>query len=89
MDRVLVRYRLPGGRRATTRTALIQADSAAARAAAGIDEPFGVFAGWVPARAFDLVAEGKDRSGRTLGRAGFSRLMRGGRATTVFIAEPR
>ena len=89
VDRVLLRYRLPGGRRATTRATLIEADSAAARAAAGIDEPFAVFVGQIPSRARHVVAEGQDRSGHTLGRAQFSGLMRDGRATTAFVAESR
>ncbi len=86
--RVVLRYRLPAGRRGRRRATLIRADDAVALRAARIREPFGYFAGSVPPRARDVMAVALDASGEELGRLAFDRIARD-MHPTVFIAGER
>ena len=86
--RIVLRYGLPGARPRTARPTLIRVVSPVALDAAGISEPFGYFVGSVPAGSRRVVAEARDRFGRRLGIAHFSRLIRD-MPPRVFIAEPR
>lgn len=88
VGQVVLRYTLPRGGRGTSRATLVEAADAGALAAAGIREPFGYFVGQVPGDAQDVVAEASERSGRRLGAADFSGVMRS-MHPTVFIAEER
>jgi hypothetical protein len=83
--RVLLRYRLPHGRRASRPATLIRAIDRDGLSAAGIRRPFGYFVGAVPPRARHVSAVALDSSGELLGQLGFDRLARD-MDPTVFIA---
>jgi hypothetical protein len=84
--RVLLRYRLSGGRAGRRPATLMRVTDPGALRAAGIREPFGSFVGAVPRRAREVMAAAVDRSGEVLGRAAFDGF--GDMVTTVFIARP-
>lgn len=87
VKRIVLRYALPGAGLRTGRPTLIRVVSPFALSAAGISEPFGYFVGSVPAGSRRVVAEARDRFGRRLGNAHFSRLIRD-MPPRVFIAAP-
>ncbi len=83
--RVVVRYRLPQAGLEQRRATLVRVSDRTALRAAGISQPFGYFVGAVPARAKQVLAEARGRSGAVLGRLAFDRLA-GPTNPNVFIA---
>jgi hypothetical protein len=65
---VVVRFRLPSGKRATRSAPIIRVHDAEALRAAHIREPFGYFVAFVPPGARNVVATGRDAHGAVLGR---------------------
>jgi hypothetical protein len=83
---VSLRYRTPSGRLARRRATLIRVTDRRALRAAGIEQPFGYFIGFVPRRSRHTSAEAHDAAGRLLGRFDFDPVARS-MHPTVFIAR--
>jgi hypothetical protein len=86
--RVVLRYRVRGGRPRERPATLIRAEHSGSLRAARIREPFGYFLGAVPPRARKVFAVALDEAGEELGRLGFDRLARSMSPTAFIAAEP-
>ena len=85
--RVVLRYRLPGGRAGERSATLIRMTNKVALTAARIRKPFGYFVGSVPSRAKEIVAEGRESTGEPLGRFSFDPIVRSMHPTVFIVRE--
>lgn len=88
VTRVVLRYRLPGGRPSIRSATLIGVRDEVTLRRARVREPFGYFIGAVPPRAMRVAAMALDESGEVLGRLSFDEIERS-LHPTVFIAAER